>query len=37
MYDTDLQNIGRTVQELGSRAIMLILRDRFDGPIAAHE
>jgi hypothetical protein len=37
MYDTDLQNIGRTVQELCSWAIMVIQMDTFNGTTAAHE
>lgn len=37
MYDTELQKIGRTVQEVGSWAIMVIQMDTFNGATAAHE
>ena len=37
MYDIDLQNIGRTVQEFGFWAITVIQLDTFNGTIAAHE
>lgn len=37
MYDIDLQNIGRIVQELGSCAIMVIQMGTFNGTTAAQE